>query len=116
MRSFIAALVLCLLNVPVGAEDCIASVYAVGDSSQPGTGTASGVPLDDDVMTAAHKSLPFGSKVRVTNKQNGHSATITITDRGPYAKGRCIDVTKAGARALGFAGLAPVSVASAMTD
>ena len=116
MRSLIAALVLCLLSIRVGAEDCIASVYATGDSSQPGTKTASGIPLDDDALTAAHKSLPFGSKVKVTNKGNGHSVTITITDRGPYVEGRCIDVTKAGARALGFDGLAPVSVASATSD
>src|SRR5258707_13392534 len=112
MRSSMTALVLCLLIIPVRAEDCIASVYAIGDSSQPGTETASGIPLDDDAMTAAHKSLPFGSKVKVTNKQNGRSVTITITDRGPYVTGRCIDVTKAGARALGIDGLAPVNVAS----
>jgi rare lipoprotein A len=86
-------------------------VYATGDPSQPGTKTASGVPLDDSKMTAAHKSLPFNSKVKVTNKKNGNSVTITITDRGPYVKGRCIDVTKAAAEALGFSGLAPVSVA-----
>jgi rare lipoprotein A len=116
MRSSITTLVLCLLVIPVRAQDCIASVYAIGDSSQPGTQTASGVPLDDEALTAAHKSLPFGSKVKVTNKRNGNSITMTITDRGPYVKGRCIDVTKAGAHALGFAGLAPVSVAPAMTD
>jgi rare lipoprotein A len=113
MRSLIATLMLCLLYVPLRAEDCIASIYAIGDSSQPGAKTASGIRLDDDALTAAHKSLPFGSRVQVTNKKNGSSVTVTITDRGPYVKGRCIDVTKAGARALGFAGLAPVTVASA---
>jgi rare lipoprotein A len=111
MRLLIATLLLCLLVVPIRAEDCIASVYATGDPSQPGTKTASGVPLDDSKMTAAHKSLPFNSKVKVTNRKNGNSVTITITDRGPYVKGRCIDVTKAAAEALGFSGLAPVSVA-----
>jgi rare lipoprotein A len=116
MRSFIAALMFCLLAIPARAEDCIASVYAIGDSSQRGTKTASGIPLDDNALTAAHKSLPFGSKVKVINKQNGHSVAITITDRGPYVKGRCIDLTKAGAWALGFAGLAPVTVRSAVTD
>jgi rare lipoprotein A len=116
MRSLIVALALCLFHIPVGAEECIASVYAVGDSSQPGTQTASGIPLDDDAMTAAHKSLPFGSKVKVTNKKNGNSVTVTITDRGPYVDGRCIDITKAGARALGFNGLAPVNVASASAE
>ncbi len=113
MRSFAATLFLCLLTIPARTEDCVASVYSVGDPSQPGTQTASGIPLDDDAMTAAHKSLPFGSKVKVTNRTNGSSVTMTITDRGPYVKGRCIDVTKAGARALGIAGLAPVSVVRA---
>ena len=111
MRLLIATLLLCLLVIPSRAEDCIASVYAIGDPSQHGTKTASGVPLDDSKMTAAHKSLPFNSKVKVTNKKNGNSVTITITDRGPYVKGRCIDVTKAAAEALGFSSLAPVSVA-----
>jgi rare lipoprotein A len=116
MRRLIAVLVFCLLNIPVLAEDCVASVYAVGDSSQPGTKTASGIPLDDNAMTAAHKSLPFGSKVKVTNKKSGDAVTVTITDRGPYVKGRCIDLSKAGARALGFAGLVPVSVVPVVSD
>ena len=103
-------------DIPVRAEDCVASVYAVGDSSQPGTKTASGIPLNDNDMTAAHKSLPFGSKVKVTNKKNGHAVTVTITDRGPYVKGRCIDLSKAGASALGFAGLVPVSIVPVVSD
>ena len=116
MRRLIAALVFCLLNIPVHAEDCVASVYAVGESSQRGTKTASGIPLDDNAMTAAHKSLPFGSKVKVTNKKNGHAVTVTITDRGPHVKGRCVDLSKAGAGALGFAGLAPVSVVPVVSE
>ncbi len=116
MRRLIAALVFCLLNIPVHAEDCVASVYAAGDSSQRGTKTASGIPLDDNAMTAAHKSLPFGSKVKVTNKKSGDTVTVTITDRGPYVKGRCIDLSKAGARALGFAEFAPVSVVPVVSD
>ena len=80
MRQLIAALVFCLLSIPVHAEDCVASVYAVGDSSQPGTKTASGILHDDNAMTAAHKSLPFGSRVKVTNKKNGHAMTVTVTD------------------------------------
>jgi rare lipoprotein A len=118
MRWWIAAFVLCLLDIPVRAEDCVASMYAVGDSSQRGTKTASGILLNDSDMTAAHKSLPFGSKVKVTNKRNGRAVTVTvtITDRGPYVKGRCIDLSKAGAGALDFAGLAPVSVVPVMSD
>ena len=110
MRPLLTALVLCLLHIPVRAEDCVASVYSSGDSSQRGTRTASGTPLNDKAMTAAHKSLPFGSKVKVTNKKNGHAVTVRITDRGPYVRGRCIDLSRAGARALGLAGVAPVSV------
>jgi len=116
MRRLIVAFVLCLLHITVRAENCVASVYALGDSSQPGTKTASGTPLNDNAMTAAHKSLPFGSKVKVTNKKNGHAVTVTITDRGPYMRGRCIDLSQAGARALGFAGLAPVSVVPLVSD
>jgi len=116
MRRLITALVFCLLHIPVHAEDCVASVYSLGDSSQRGTRTASGTPLNDNAMTAAHKSLPFGSKVKVTNKKNGHAVTVTITDRGPYVKGRCIDLSQAGARALGFAGLASVSVVPVVSD
>ena len=116
MRRLITALVLCLLHIPVRAEDCVASVYSSDDGSQRGTRTASGTPLNDKAMTAAHKSLPFGSKVKVTNKKNGHAITVRITDRGPYVKGRCIDLSRAGARALGFAGLASVSVVPLVSD
>jgi rare lipoprotein A len=116
VRSCIAVLLLCLFNGPTRAEDCIASVYSIGDRSQRGTRTASGIPLDNKAMTAAHRTLKFGSKVRVTNKSNGRSATVTITDRGPYVRGRCIDLTKAAALSLGFAGLATVNVSPVITD
>ena len=62
-------------------------------------------------MTAAHRTLPFGSHVRVTNRKNGRSVTVRITDRGPFVRGRVIDLSPAAASALGFAGLAPVSLA-----
>ena len=77
-----------------------------------GTHTASGKRLNDWAMTAAHKTLPMGTKVRVTNKANGRSAVVTITDRGPYIKGRIIDVTKGVAHKLGFitAGVVPCEV------
>jgi rare lipoprotein A len=89
------------------AQDGIASVYSTREG---GTQTASGIKLDDDALTAAHRTLPFGSKVRVTNTKNGQSVVVTITDRGPFVPGRVIDLTPAGARALGFNGLAPVTV------
>ena len=67
--------------------------------------------MNPGAMTAAHKSLPFGSRVRVTNKKNGRSVTVRINDRGPFVRGRVIDLSPAAARALGFAGLAPVTLA-----
>ena len=88
------------------SESGIASVY----STESGSRTASGQRLDPGALTAAHRTLPFGTKVRVTNKNNGHFVVVTINDRGPFVRGRIIDVTPAGARALGFAGLAPVTI------
>lgn len=67
-----------------------------------GTKTASGRPLKNNAYTAAHKYWPMGSKVRVTCKFNGKSEILTITDRGPYVKGRVIDVTIGSAKRLGF--------------
>jgi rare lipoprotein A len=84
----------------------IASVY----SSDSGSRTASGVRLDPSALTAAHRSLPFGSRVRVTNYNNGRSIVVTINDRGPFVRGRVIDLTRAAANALGISGLASVTV------
>jgi len=75
-----------------------------------GSQTASGHLLQNDAATAAHKTLPMGSKVRVVNLDNGKSEVVTITDRGPYIGGRVIDVTIGVARRLGFVsrGVVPV--------
>ena len=72
--------------------------------------TASGERLDPDELTAAHRTLPFGTRVRVTNLENGRRVVVRINDRGPFKKGRVLDVTPAVARRLGFAqaGLAHV--------
>ena len=67
-----------------------------------GTKTASGERLNDYAMTAAHKTLPMGTKVRVTNMNNGDAVVVRINDRGPYTTGRIIDVTKGVAQKLGF--------------
>lgn len=87
-----------------------ASWYSVGTNS--GTRTASGQKLSDEAATAAHKTLPLGTKVRVTNQVNGKSEIVTITDRGPYVRGRIIDLTVGVAQRLGFRamGVAPVKV------
>ncbi|MFC5749212.1 septal ring lytic transglycosylase RlpA family protein [Actinomadura rugatobispora] len=68
---------------------CEASYYWQGQM------TASGERFDPGELTAAHKTLPMGSKVRVTNKNNGRSVIVRINDRGPYAGGRCLDLSKA---------------------
>ena len=84
----------------------IASIY----STESGSGTASGQKLNPDALTAAHRTLPFGTKVKVTNKSNGRSVVVTINDRGPFVQGRVIDLTPAGARVLGFSGLTQVTL------
>jgi len=73
--------------------------------------TASGERCNPTHLTAAHKSLPFGTMVRVTNRRNNRSVVVRINDRGPFVHGRVIDLTPAGARSIGFSGLAPVSLA-----
>jgi rare lipoprotein A len=77
-----------------------------------GRETASGETYDKEAMTAAHPRLPFGTIVKVTNEKNGWSCNVRINDRGPFAKGRIIDVSEAAARQLGMIGdgVAPVSV------
>jgi rare lipoprotein A len=72
--------------------------------------TANGEHMNPAAMTAAHKTLPFGSRVTVVNKRNGRSATVRINDRGPYVHGRVIDLSPGAARVLGVDGLAPVSL------
>jgi rare lipoprotein A len=77
-----------------------------------GRKTASGQVYDQDRMTAAHKTLPFGTKLRVTNLRNGRSVLVTVTDRGPYVRNRELDVSRGAARRLGLIqpGTAPVLI------
>lgn len=77
-----------------------------------GTQTASGEKYRHKKFTAAHKTLPFGTRVRVTNLSNNESVEVVINDRGPYVEGRVIDVSKAAAEKLGFVnlGLAEVKI------
>jgi rare lipoprotein A len=76
------------------------------------TKTASGEHMDGDALTAAHPTLPFGSKVKIANLDNGRSVVVRINDRGPFSKDRIIDVSRAAAAELGMigAGVARVSV------
>src|SRR5688572_18188628 len=76
-----------------------ASFYA---SKFHGLRTASGERYDETSFTAAHRTLPFGTRVQVTNLTNGRSIVVTINDRGPFARGRVIDVSRRAARKLDF--------------
>jgi rare lipoprotein A len=110
VRSLTAASLFALAFIlPARAESGLASVYANGDG-YAWSKTANGERVNPSALTAAHRTLPFGTKVAVTNKSNGRSVVVRINDRGPFVRGRVIDLTPAGARAIGFSGLAPVSI------
>jgi rare lipoprotein A len=83
---------------------CGASYY---DEPQP---TANGEQFDPEALTAAHKTLPFNTRVRVTNPSNGKSVVVRINDRGPYIDGRCIDLSRAAFRAIAPLGLGHATV------
>lgn len=78
--------------------------------SHAGRKTASGERANPGGLTAAHRTLPFGTRVRVTNMRNGRSVVVRINDRGPFVRGRVIDLTTNAAKAIGFTGLAPVAL------
>jgi rare lipoprotein A len=105
IRLLFAALALSCLSASAFAETCIASHYGYS-----GGRTASGERMDPNAMTAAHRSRPFGSQVAVTSHASGRSVTVRINDRGPFVKGRCIDLSTGAARALGIAGIETVSL------
>ena len=77
----------------------VASWYG---ASFHGRRTASGQLFDQERLTAAHKTLPFGTKLRVTNLRNGRSVLVTVNDRGPYVRNRQLDVSLGAARRLGI--------------
>ncbi|MEU8799272.1 septal ring lytic transglycosylase RlpA family protein [Spirillospora sp. NPDC048819] len=91
-------------NKVVESGSCEASYYWQGQM------TASGEPFDPSELTAAHKTLPMGSKVRVTNKNNDRSVTVRINDRGPYAGGRCLDLSRAAMKKVGGTGAGVIPV------
>ena len=104
---------LCFLPMVLlsGAAECAewrgkASFYTMGGK------TASGAKLTG--MSAAHRTLPFGTRLRIVNLSNHKSVVVTVRDRGPFVKGRVVDVTKDAAQALGFVerGVTEVSVST----
>jgi len=87
------------------SQSGIASIY-----SYHGSKTANGEFARPSGLTAAHRTLPFGTMVRVTNRRNGRTVIVRINDRGPFTRGRVIDLTPAAANRLGFSGITPVSL------
>ena len=87
----------------------VASWYGPGFH---GKKTANGERFNTNDLTAAHKTLPFGTQLRVTNERTGKSVVVRINDRGPYAHGRVIDLSKAAAQAVGIEGVGQVSLAA----
>jgi rare lipoprotein A len=116
MRVFSAMLIPLLLTVSAAAQEVEVTDNPVADimdeigggmasyygNELAGNRTASGERFDPAQLTAAHRSLPFGSMVRVTNTSNGDSVIVRINDRGPFSHGRIIDVSTAAAREIGM--------------
>ncbi len=114
MRLVSASTVFGLLavsTIPAHAQTGSASWYALD-----GNRTANGETMNSSKMTAAHPSLPFGTKIKVTNQRNGKSVVVRINDRGPFAKNRVLDVSKGAARQLGFVGRGHTTVKIARVD
>jgi rare lipoprotein A len=103
LASFLLGFFLATGASAAAAESGLASLYSYSDEV-----TASGERLNAKAFTAAHRTLPFGTMVLVTHKSSGRSVTVRINDRGPFIRGRVIDLTPAAAARLGFSGLAPV--------
>ncbi|NCI47769.1 septal ring lytic transglycosylase RlpA family protein [Sediminibacterium soli] len=105
---FLATLVLSCSR-KTHSESGLASYYAEG---YEGRKTANGESFHSSALTAAHKKLPFGTKVRVTNLANGKTVKVRINDRGPFVQGRIIDLTKKAAKKLDMvqAGVSKVTI------
>ncbi len=127
MRDFIAVALL-IAAAPVAAQDAApaapspaSSVLASGMASyygdaHAGNRTASGERFDPDGMTAAHRSLPFGTKLRVTDPATGRSVIVRVNDRGPFHKSRILDLSEAAARELGIVRRGRALVEIALAD
>lgn len=85
-------------NDATDAKTSFASFY---HSKFDGRKTASGETFDNDELTAANRSIPFGTKVKITNLKNGKSVVVKINDRGPFTKGRAFDMSQAAFKAIG---------------
>lgn len=98
--------ILLLLATPARAETCIASWYG----AESGPQTASGERFHPEGISCAHRTKPFGSVLTVTDLHSGRSIQCRVNDRGPFVRGRCVDLSHGAARQLGMGGTAKVSV------
>ena len=105
LNVFVSAMCMCVIATlasgasSLPAEEGLASVYSTQFNSKI---TASGERYDGNVHTGAHRTLPFGTVVKVTNLDNGKSVRVRINDRGPHVRGRIIDLSSSAAAALGM--------------
>ena len=103
----VSLVLLALISLESTAHAEVASYYG---KEHAGRRTASGERFNPGAMTAAHRTLRFGTKVRVTNTRNGRSVVVRINDRGPFVKGRSIDLSSGAARVIGMGGAAQVKL------
>ncbi len=116
--AFAACALAFSISFPVHAGDKVQTLKTITGSASwyggkfHGRTTANGERYNMHEMTAAHKTLPFGTKVRVTNQRNGRVVTVRINDRGPFAGNRVIDLSRGAAQAVGMIkqGVAPVKI------
>jgi rare lipoprotein A len=109
-KAFAFASSLCL---GLSAMTAIAHADQSGKASWyslPGKRTACGQKMNPNAMIAAHRSLPCGTRLKVTNHGNGQSVVVTVADRGPFVRGRIVDVSRGAAQSLGFVGAGTASV------
>ena len=103
-RKLIAVLAVAASMTVAVAADAAASATECGKASWYAirNTTASGEMMNPDALTAAHRSLPFGTRLKVINQVNGREIEVRINDRGPFIKGRVLDLSRAAAATLGF--------------
>jgi rare lipoprotein A len=106
-RTFLVAFIMTMLIGPMMSKASAFSQSGVGSYYGPkfhGKKTASGEKFNQNAMTAAHKTLPFGTRLKVTNLSNKRSVVVRVNDRGPFIRGRIVDVSTIAARQLGLVG------------
>ena len=111
MKKFICMLaIFAMAGMNVNAQRVVDGQATYYGSRSHGRKTASGETFNKNEMVCAHRTLPFGTRVRVTNKKNGRSVVVRVIDRGPFGKGKVIDLSPAAARQLDMikAGVVPV--------